>query len=129
MLPKRDFKYVKHDPETPRTQLVIVVGLLVVAAVFDTATPAYIALAVGLVSLVIPVVGIAIVWGWYKLAELMSRIVNPVVLGLMYFVFITPIAFLFRMFGNDPLSLDKPKGSLYDYHEKTYQPADLENPW
>ena len=129
MLPKRDFQFIKTDPDTPKTQLVIVVGLLVLAAIFEHAIPAYVALAVGLICLVIPAAGHGIVWGWYKLAEIMSRIVNPIVLGVLYFIFITPIALLFRLFGNDPLQLNEQRGSLYDIHDKTYRKEDLEKPW
>ena len=89
MLPKRDFKYIKTDPETPKTQLVIVIGLLVIAAIFDNEYIAYASLIIGLISLIIPVAGFGIVWGWYKIAEILSRIVNPIVLGLLlYFLFI-----------------------------------------
>jgi len=129
MLPKRDFKFIKTDPETPKTQLVIVVGLLVIAAIFDDEYIAYVSLIIGLICLIIPPAGNGIVWGWYKLAEIMSRIVNPLVLGLLYFLFVSPIALMFRLFGNDPLMLKKPRGSVFDYHEKRYKKEDLENPW
>lgn len=107
----------------------MVTGFLVIAALLDSEIPAYIALIIGLISLVIPAAGHGLVWGWYKIAEVMSRIVNPIVLGLMYYIFISPIALLFRMFGNDPLALKEQRGSLYDYHEKTYKKEDLEKPW
>ena len=129
MMPRRDIAFVRNDPETPKTQLVIVVGLLVIAAIFDNEVPAYIALIIGLLCLIIPPAGQWLVWGWYKLAEIMSRIVNPIVLGLVYFVFITPIAILFRLFGNDPLSLKEQRGSLYEYRDHTYSKEDLEKPW
>ena len=129
MLPKRTFTVIISDPETPKTQLVIVVGLLLIAAIFDSEYIAYVSLIVGLISLIIPPAGHGIVWAWYKLAEILSKIVNPIVLGLLYFLFITPIALLFRLFGNDPLSLKKPQHSVFDYHEKNYMKRDLENPW
>ena len=129
MLPKRDFNFVKNDPETPKTQLVMVTGFLVVAALLDSEIPAYFALFIGLTFLIIPAAGNALVFGWYKIAEVMSRIVNPIILGLMYFLFITPIALLFRLFGNDPLALKDQRGSIYDYHDKTYKKEDLEKPW
>ncbi len=114
MLPKRTFTVIKTDHETPKTQLVIVVGLLLIASIFDSEYIAYASLSIGLISLIIPQAGYGIVWAWYKLAEILSRIVNPIVLGLLYFLFITPIAFLFRLFGNDPLSLKKPQESVFD---------------
>jgi len=42
---------------------------------------------------------------WTKLGLLLGRVVSPVVMALLFFVVITPMAFLFRMFGKDPLRL------------------------
>ena len=120
MLHKRDFNHIKTDPETPKTQLVIVIGLLIIAVIFDNKYIAYASLILGLICLIIPLAGNGIVWGWYKLALILSRIVNPIVLGLLYFLFITPIALLFRFFDNDPLSLKNNRRSIFDVHEKTF---------
>lgn len=129
MLPKRDIHFIKTDPETPKTQLVIVVGLLVLAAIFDDEDVAYISLGIGLVCLVIKPAGDWIVWGWYKLAELLSKVMNPMVLGLVFFIFITPIALLFRLFGNDPMRMGDNRGSMYELRDHTFTKDDLKNPW
>jgi len=129
MLPKRDLNFIKTDSETPKTQLVIVTGLLVIAAIFDNETFAYAALIIGVLSVAIKPVGDRIVWFWYKLAEVLGKVMNPLILGLVYFIFITPIALLFRLFGNDPLALKKPKGSIYEIRDHTYKKKDLVNPW
>jgi hypothetical protein len=129
MLPKRDLNFIKTDSETPKTQLVIVTGLLVIAAIFDNESFAYLALAIGLLCVAIKPVGDRIVWFWYKLAEVLSKVMNPLILGILYFIFITPIALLFRLFGNDPLALKDQKGSIYDIRDHTFKKKDLENPW
>ena len=128
-MPVRDIEFVRTDSETPKTQLVIVVGLLVIAAILQDETFAYISLIIGLICLVIPPAGHWIVWGWYKLALILSRVMNPLVLGIVYFIFITPVAILFRLFGNDPMRLKDNKGSMYEIREKTYTKEDLEKPW
>ena len=46
---------------------------------------------------------------WMKLARLLSRIVNPVVMAVLFFVLLTPMSMLLRVFGKDPLRL-KPDG-------------------
>ncbi|MEP1151868.1 MAG: hypothetical protein JXR20_01430 [Balneola sp.] len=129
MLPKRDLDFIKKDSETPKAQLVIVTGLLVLAAVFDDEDIAYLALGIGLLCVFIKPIGDRIVWGWYKLAELLSKVMNPLILGVVYFIFITPIAILFRLFGNDPLDLKRKKGSVYEIREHTFKKEDLVNPW
>lgn len=106
----------------------MVTGLLVLAAIFDDETPAYLALLVGLLSFV-PPVGHRMVWGWYKLAERLGWLNSRILLSLIYYVVVTPIGFLFRLFGNDPLLLKDTKGSMYNYREHTFTKKDLENPW
>lgn len=40
---------------------------------------------------------------WMGLAHLISRITTPILMGLVYFVVLAPIAFGMRAFGYDPL--------------------------
>ena len=40
---------------------------------------------------------------WIKLGTLLGRIVSPIVMFLVYFVFITPLAVIIRLFGKDLL--------------------------
>lgn len=42
---------------------------------------------------------------WMKFGELLHNIVNPIVMGLIFFVTITPIALYFRVSGKDQLRL------------------------
>jgi hypothetical protein len=42
---------------------------------------------------------------WVKLGLIMFRVVNPVVLGLIYAVVIVPVGLLMRLTGRDPLNL------------------------
>jgi hypothetical protein len=42
---------------------------------------------------------------WMKLGLLLGRIVNPIILSLMFFLVFTPIALLMRLFGRDLLRL------------------------
>lgn len=42
---------------------------------------------------------------WMKLGLLLHKIIQPVILALLYFVAITPVALLARLTGHDPLRL------------------------
>ena len=41
---------------------------------------------------------------WTRFGDLLHRVVNPVVLGLMFLVAITPVALVMRALGKDPLN-------------------------
>jgi hypothetical protein len=42
---------------------------------------------------------------WTKLGVLLYRFVSPIVLGLLFYVIVTPVALLMRLLGKDPLRL------------------------
>jgi hypothetical protein len=44
---------------------------------------------------------------WYALGILLGQIFSPIVLGAMFFVLITPIALVTRLFGRDELKIKK----------------------
>ena len=40
---------------------------------------------------------------WMKLAEILNRVVSPIVLAIMFYGVFTPAGFLMRLVGNDPM--------------------------
>ena len=54
---------------------------------------------------------------WLQLGRLLHRIVNPVVMGILFFVVITPAALLLRLAGKDLLRLKRdPQATSYWVH-------------
>ena len=50
---------------------------------------------------------------WVKFGELLGRIIAPLVMALVYFIILTPISLLLRIFGKDLLNLKYSKGNSY----------------
>lgn len=50
---------------------------------------------------------------WHRFSELLGRVVSPVVLGLLYFLMLTPVGWLRRLFGRDELRLRRPGVDSY----------------
>ncbi len=42
---------------------------------------------------------------WMKLALLLYKVTNPIVMGLLFYFSVTPVALLMKLFGKDPLRL------------------------
>jgi hypothetical protein len=59
---------------------------------------------------------------WFRFGLLLHKIVNPVVLGVMFFVVITPVAAITRLFGGKLLSLGCDK-SLPSYWQRRSPPG------
>ena len=41
---------------------------------------------------------------WFRFGMLLHKIVNPLVMGFIFFLTVTPIALIFRLIGKDPLN-------------------------
>jgi flagellar biosynthesis protein FlhB len=50
---------------------------------------------------------------WFKLGALLGAISSPIVLSILFFMLITPIALLGRIFGRDSLKLKSKKMNTY----------------
>jgi len=116
--------------EKVKAQLVIVTGLLVLYFVFKSPWWLYGAVGVGVVSIVIPSLGNLIVKGWFKLAEILGNINGKIILSVMFFVFLFPIALLYRMATKNPLAVKRTDAdSFYTDRNHLYTKEDLEQTW
>lgn len=50
---------------------------------------------------------------WMYLGLLLGKVVSPVIIGIIFFVLITPIAVITRMFGRDELQLKRTSKETY----------------
>ena len=50
---------------------------------------------------------------WLKFGELLGRTVSPIVMAFVYFIFITPLAIIIRLFGKDLLKTKFSKSLSY----------------
>ena len=69
----------------------------------------------GLLGLTVPSLLGPVERAWMGLAHLISKVTTPIFMGLVFFVAITPIALLMRLFGKRPLRV-KPGASYW--HER-----------
>jgi len=42
---------------------------------------------------------------WIKFGELLGRIIAPIIMGIVYFIILTPISLLVRLFGKDLIGM------------------------
>ena len=72
-----------------------------------------------LIALVLPSILAPLNRLWLRFGLLLHRIVSPLVLGIMFFVVITPMGLLMRALGKDLLRLKFDKGSSSYWIERT----------
>lgn len=59
---------------------------------------------------------------WFALGQLMGRVVSPLVLGAIFFLILTPVALVTRLFGRDELRLKRKAVDSYwidRHHDST----------
>ena len=63
---------------------------------------------------------------WFKFGILLGRIVSPVIMGVIFFFVVTPIALIMRIIGKDLLNLKFNKDKSY-WIEKTGPKSKMKN--
>ncbi|MBT4220476.1 MAG: hypothetical protein HOL37_04420 [Rhodospirillaceae bacterium] len=64
--------------------------------------------------------------GWFLFGMVLHKVVNPLIMGLMFYVTITPIGLLMRAFGKKPLDLDFDRNAdSYWVHRSTPKPESM----
>ncbi|RZT96151.1 hypothetical protein EV201_0784 [Ancylomarina subtilis] len=118
----------KSDPI--KTVLVITVGMLIVFSISHWRWAFNAAVIIGILGIVSPFLAKQIDFLWMKLAWVMSLIVPNIILSLVFYLFLTPIALLSRIFGEkNQLNLKNAKLSVFKVYKKDFNKSSFEKPW
>ena len=63
---------------------------------------------------------------WFKFGILLGKIVSPIIMGIIFFLVVTPIGFIMRILGKDVLSLKFNTNKTY-WIEKTDPKSKMKN--
>lgn len=109
--------------------LVFTIVLIILYLSYKNVYFLYGALVAGGIGILIPSLSRLIHDLWMKLAEIMGFVMNKVILGIVFFVFLLPIALLSRMFRRNPLKMQKNTGSYFNERNFKYNKKSLEQLW
>lgn len=113
-----------------KTILAIVVGLLAISFIFKIPVLIKIGLGIGLLSLLSSFFEEKTAWAWFKIGLTLGYINGNILLSIIFFIILTPIAMVMRFLaGKDNLLLKKPKDSVFTTRNQKYEAKDLENVW
>ena len=63
---------------------------------------------------------------WYKFGVLLGKIISPIIMGIIFFLVVTPIGLLMRLLGKDILNLKYSNNKSY-WIEKTGPKSKMKN--
>jgi hypothetical protein len=112
------------------TIIVLAFVMLGLSFLFKNSVFAYISFVIMLTSLFSKTVTSKLVSAWFRFAEVLGNLNSKIILSLVFFVFLTPIALLYRVFVKNPLGLKKSASeSYYKTRNYLYSSIDLEKVW
>jgi hypothetical protein len=110
--------------------LTIVIGLLFIYLLNGRTEFLYISCILGVVGLLSGSIALFLVKGWMKLAHILSFVFPPILLGLIYLLFLTPIAILSRWWRkDDSLALQNTSSTQFKEVKNVFDPKTFEKMW
>lgn len=113
-----------------KTVLIITVGFLVLFYLSKQNAFLYVALGVGLLGAISTFLAEQIDWIWTKIGWVLSFIVPNIIMTIIFYLVLTPTAFLSRIFGKkDAMDLKNTSESLWKSKNTPFSKESFEKPW
>lgn len=111
------------------TTLTLSVALVIAYKVTDIEVLLIFGIVMGLVGVFIKPLALLIAVVWLKIGELLGFVFSKIILSVVFYIFLVPISFLYRIAKKDPLRLKAGYNSYFFERNKSYTAEDLKNPW
>lgn len=109
--------------------LIIAAGFIVLFFVFKIKWFLLVAFIVAFLGAMSKLFANGVTWLWFKISEILGWINARILLSVLFFIFLFPIALLMKAFGKGSVRLKKSKDSYYSERDHLYTSEDLENTW
>ena len=122
------YNKIKTDPL--KTILVITIGFLILYFIFEKRWMINLSVVIGTLGILSNYFAKKIDFLWMKMAVVLSYIIPNILLAIIYFLLLTPIALISRIFNkNNQLFLKNPKNTLFKEYNRTINKDSFKNPW
>lgn len=116
--------------EPIKTMLTITVGFMVVFLITKMNVFLLIALMIGLIGMFSTFLSGKVDYLWMKLTWILGMIVPNILLTVIFYFFLFPVAIISRIFGKkNTMHLKNTDQTLFKDKNKTFDKASFENPW
>ena len=126
---KKLFNSVLTADSPEKDLLGIVLGLLVLHLWLRQTIWLYVAIGITISGALSPMLARWISLTWRKLTRLLGMVNSQVLLTLVYFLILTPLAGLHRLRRRDPLFLKHHADSYFQVLDQRFEGQDLEEMW
>ena len=116
--------------KTYKSTLTIVIGFILISNYYNYKPLFIVALIIGLIAVFSEKANDKIIWAWNKLAEILGLIMPNVLLSIVFYLFLTPLAWLNRIDRKkNPLQLRNNLDSTFISKRKEFSKVSLEKIW
>lgn len=116
--------------QTWETMGVLALASLAAGLWFGQPVLVYLALALLFLGVFIKPAALWVAWGWLRLAHVIGLVNAKIILTLIFYLVLTPIAVCYRLIRGDALRIQRqPADSNWHPRNHTYEKADLEKAW
>lgn len=113
-----------------KSTLTIVIGFVLLSNYFHAKSLLILAITIGLIGVFSEKANDKIILAWEKLTELLGYIMPNVLLSIVFYFFLTPLAFVNRLNRKkNPLQLKNSTNSVFITKRKEFTPESLEKIW
>jgi hypothetical protein len=119
-------------PGSKEVVLVIVVGLLIISKIFSLNNLVLVAIGIGVLGALSSTLSNGIAWLWFRISDALGYIMSRVILTLVFFLVLTPVALVSRLLRKKDLlgkKIDDKCSSYFEIRNHEYKPGDLVDPW
>ena len=111
------------------TILIISMGFLVLYLALSWQWAVFVSLIVGIIGIISTFLSKKIEWVWMKIAQLLGCIFPNILLSIVFFLFLFPLALLSKLFTKDPLMLSRNYNSYFINVNKEMDKKSFEKTW
>jgi hypothetical protein len=113
-----------------KSTLTIVIGFVLLSNYFHSKPLLILAIVIGLLGIFSEKANDKIIWSWTKLTEVLGYIMPNVLLSIVFYFFLTPLAFINRLNRKkNPLQLKNTTNSVFITKRREFSPESLEKIW
>lgn len=120
---------MKEKNKILETHLVIATALVIIFLFKQKMLFIYLAVGIGVTGIFIKPLAELITKGWFGLALFLSKISSTIIMTIVYFLILVPIATIYKLSNKRLLDLKNPGTSMWHKRNHQYDKNDLDNTW
>ena len=124
------------DTVTPKQSTDTGMAMVLIGLLFSYFGNSKISLSIAIVLLIlnmtVPIVFVSLAKIWIGLSTIIGNIVSIILLSIVFYLLVTPVGFIRKLLGADPMQLKKWKkgnGSVFQKRNHLFQSIDIEKPY